>query len=220
MKPKYPLTQPFAQLPAGIPIHVHNNALLPGGELPLEIKDPPQMALFFDALRSDQMIGVVQPNPEAGEAGIYRVGCAGRIRQYRERKDGRINVMLTGFCRFDITAELPADRGYRRAAVDWGRFALDYQTLDVAQTLVDTVMANLRDYFQRHQMQVDWEALNKAHIEEVVNNLVLVMNFTVAEKQLLLEALTVEDRLHVFNELLTSKGSPIWTGSSPAGALN
>ena len=61
MKPKYPHTQPFDQLPERLPIYVWENALLPGGELPLEIADTEELALFFDALRSDQLIGLIQP---------------------------------------------------------------------------------------------------------------------------------------------------------------
>jgi Lon protease-like protein len=88
MKPKYPLMQTFDKLPKQIPIYILENALLPGGELPLELSKPDDLALFLSAVKTDQLIGMVQPQHNNPEGGIYQIGCAGRIRQYRERKDG------------------------------------------------------------------------------------------------------------------------------------
>ena len=102
MKPKYPFIQTFDKLPEQLPIHTLENALLPGGELPLELSDPADLALFLGALKTDQLIGMVQPRRNNPEQRIYQTGCAGRIRQYRERKDGRLNIMLTGVCRYRI----------------------------------------------------------------------------------------------------------------------
>lgn len=220
MKPKFPLTQPFDQLPEKIPLYLLENALLPGGELPLEMSDPAELALFFNALRTDQLVGMIQPKANDPDNTIYKVGCAGRIRQYRERKDGRINVMLTGVCRYRILEEIPSSQGYRQVVPRWAGFEQDYETPDVAPEITTNFMTSLRDYFQRHQMQVDWNSLNKAHIEEVVNNLVLVMNFSTDIKQQLLESSTIHDRIDLFTELLQQKETPIWTENNQARRVN
>lgn len=220
MKPKYPLTQPFSELPHELPIYSLENALLPGGELPLTMSDPADMSLFFEALKTDQLIGMVQPRAANTGSDIYRIGCAGRIRQYRERKDGKVNVMLTGVCRYKIVKELPMQNGLRKVIADWSDFPQDYETQEIEAHKIDFFKANLRDYFERQRMQIDWEALNKLHIEEVVNNLVLVMNFSVSDKQLLLESPTLNDRLNLFIELLHSKPDPIWTGNYVGERVN
>jgi len=220
MKPKYPLTQPFDKLPDELPIFPLENALLPGGELPLEITEPAQLSLFFDALKSDQLIGMIQPTGKSTDSDLYKIGCAGRIRQYRERKDGRINVMLTGVCRYKVVEELPENNGYRRITADWSDFPQDYETQDVAVTKIDQFMAKLRDYFERHRMQIDWDALNKLHIEDMVNNLVLVLNFSVSDKQLLLESPTIHDRMELFAGLLEAKSTPIWSGETQTKRVN
>lgn len=122
MKPRSPFIQAFEALPGQLPLYSLENALLPGGELPLALSEPGELALFLTALKTDQLIGLVQPRPDNPQ-GTYQTGCAGRIRQYRERKDGRLNVMLTGVCRYRIAGERLQKDGYSIANVDWTGFA-------------------------------------------------------------------------------------------------
>ena len=216
MKPKYPFTQTFDKLPEQLPIYSLENALLPGGELPLELSEPGDLALFLRALKTDQLIGMVQPQHSNPEHNIHQIGCAGRIRQYRERKDGRLNIMLTGVCRYRIVEEFPQKDGYTMARVDWSDFEHDYQDESVESPMIEHFKVTLRDYFDRHNMQVDWQVLDKAPIEEVVNNLILVINLDIDSKQRLLEARTVKQRLGLFSELLATKADPI-VATSPQG---
>lgn len=220
MKPKSPFTPSFDQLPAELPLHVASSALLPGGELPLELSRPAELALSLDALRNDQLIGIVQARPDSADDGIYRVGCAGRIRQYRERSEGRLNLMLSGICRFRIVDEWTTAQGFRKARVDWQDFANDFTTEDVAPSRIEAFRAQLRRYFDTHGMQVDWKVLNERHIEEVVNNLVLVINLDLDEKQRLLETPTVARRLEVFADILDRKTVPIVTPAPADGMVN
>ena len=74
MKPKSPFTQPFEALPDELPIYPLENALLPGGQLPLELFAPEDLALFFDALKADQLIGMIQPQANNPEGDIYSIG--------------------------------------------------------------------------------------------------------------------------------------------------
>jgi len=209
MKPRYPLMQTFDRLPGKLPIYILENALLPGGELPLELSQPGELALFLSALKTDQLIGMVQPRRDKPIPGNYRTGCAGRIRQYRERKDGRLNIMLTGLCRYRIVEEIPRQDGYTVARVDWSGFENDYQSEAVEPMRVRSFMKDLRSYFDRHGMHVDWKVLQELPLEQVVNNLILVINLDVDSKQQLLEAATVSRRLAVFSELLKEKADPI-----------
>jgi Lon protease-like protein len=209
MKPKSPFTQPYEALPDVLPIYPLENALLPGGQLPLELSAPKDLAMFVDALKTDQLIGMVQPEDKHQQSRLYMTGCAGRIRQYRERSDGRLNIMLAGICRYRIVEELPVKNGYRVARVDWSLYKHDYDTEDVDMLTVDNFKATLRHYFDRHTMQVDWNVLDKLPIEEVANNLVLVLSLDIASKQQLLEAPTVAERLVLFSELLENKVDPI-----------
>ena len=220
MKPRYPLMQTFDKLPEQLPIYILENALLPGGELPLELSRPDDLALFLSALKTDQLIGMVQPQHKNPEGEIYQTGCAGRIRQYRERKDGRLNIMLTGVCRYKIVETIRHKDGYTIARVDWSDFENDYETEVVESKDIDGFKENLRNYFNRHKMQVDWEVLDKLPIEQVANNLVLVLNFDIESKQQLLESPTVSQRLALFSNLLESKEAPILAPSPERKFVN
>lgn len=220
MKPRSPFIQPFEKLPKELPIYPLENALLPGGELPLTIDEPHYLAMFLDVLKTDQLIGMVQPRENNPASDIYQTGCAGRIRQYRERKDGKLNIMLTGICRYKIIEELPMEKGYRRALVDWSAFRQDYDTEEVSAERIGFFMASLRTYFDRHAMQVDWKVLDELPIEQVVNNLVLILNLNIPSKQRLLEAPTVVDRLELFAALLEEIPAPIVAAEQAGNRVN
>ena len=113
--------------------------------------------------------------------------------------------MLTGVCRYTIVEEIPHQDGYTVARVDWSDFENDYDTEAVEPEVVEGFKANLRDYFDRNNMQVDWEILDKLPIEQVVNNLVLVLNLDIDSKQRLLESPTVSHRLELFSNLIDKK---------------
>jgi Lon protease-like protein len=220
MKPKYPLIQAFDKLPEHIPIYPLENALLPGGELPLELSEPDDLALFLGALKTDQLIGMVQPRRSNPEYSMYQIGCAGRIRQYRERKDGRLNIMLTGVCRYKIVEEVRQKDGYTIAKVDWSGFENDYETEGVESSIIGNFKKTLRNYFDRYSMQVDWKVLDKLPIEQVANNLILVINLDIDSKQRLLESRTVTQRLGLFSELLEQKMDPILASRPQSKLVN
>ena len=66
-----------------------------------------------DALRSERLIGIIQPSNEAESQQksppLYTTGCAGRITAFSETDDGRYLVTLLGVCRFNIDQEIIFD---------------------------------------------------------------------------------------------------------------
>ena len=110
--------------------------------------------------------------------------------------------------------------GYPVARVDWRGFKNDFENEKVDAVVIEKFKHDLRNYFERFQMQVNWEVLEKLPIEQVVNNLVLVVNLDRDSKQLLLEATTVSERLRLFSALLQGKQGPIWAASPQRGYVN
>jgi len=220
MKPKFPLTQPFEELPETLPIYLLDNGLLPGGELPLTISEAHELSMFIDILRSDQLIGIIQPCHTNSEKDIYSIGCAGRIRQYRERKDGKINLMITGICRFKVVEEINEPRGYRKVHADWSEYAHDYEASTIESGKITQFKDHLRLFFQSHQMQVDWNTLDRLEPEELISNLLLVSNFSTALKQQLVESHSLETRLELFTSLLEEKAPPIWVNETQNQVVN
>lgn len=200
-----PFITPFASLPETLPIFPLPGAVvLPGAELPLNIFEPRYLNMINDALGSHRMIGMIQPDPIAtDETVLYRTGCAGRITQYRETDDCRIELVLTGVCRFDLVDELSTTRGYRLIVPDWSRFSEDYA--DQGGLLEDRhaqLLATLRGFFDVKGFETDMEMLERLPVMRLVDSLTMALPFDIGEKQMLLETVDAETRLANFIGLI------------------
>ena len=183
----------LSELPAEIPVFPLTGALLlPHGKLPLNIFEPRYKALVEDALADGRMFGMVQPdtaNPEGDEAaGLFGVGCLGRLSSFSETDDGRYLVSLTGVIRFRVRSELRLRRGYRRLAVDYGRFGRDLEPPPQYLLQRDDLLTALRTYFTANGFDANWSAIESMGDNELVVTLCMVCPFEAVEKQALLEA--------------------------------
>ncbi|MEQ9505603.1 MAG: LON peptidase substrate-binding domain-containing protein [Hyphomonas sp.] len=199
-----------SDLPATLPIFPLPGAVLfPRWELPLNIFEPRYLNMIDDAMRGDRLIGMVQSlggprdRPE-----IAHVGCAGRLTNYNETDDGRYLITLTGICRFAVQQENDVTTPYRQIAADWDRFGADlFAAPDTGLPDRDELVLALRHYVTTHNLQADWSAVEGAPMETLVHVLAAGCPFTPAEKQALLEALTLADRARALIALLEISGS-------------
>lgn len=199
-----PFVQAFEQLPATLPVFPLSGAvLMPGGQLPLNIFEPRYLNMIEDALRTHRLVGMVQPLDDAEPPALNAVGCAGRVSQYRESDDGRIEIVLTAVCRYRILEELPTLRGYRLVKPEWAGFVHDYQEQSVDDSRLQLLYAALRGYFSDRQLQADWSALEKLAPSQLTSNLASVLPLNTQEKQLLLEASDLDRRVALFTALLS-----------------
>ena len=176
--------------------------LLPRGQLPLNIFEPRYLQMIDDALRTHRMIGMIQPDLEAGDEKpvppLFKVGCAGRITQFAESGDGRYIVTLTGISRFALIEEIPAVTPYRQSRIDFTAFASDFSPR-AGEDQVDRngVLKALRDFAEENDLQIDWDSINQAPNEALVNALSMMSPFGPREKQALLEAEDLKNRAEV-----------------------
>jgi Lon protease-like protein len=185
-------------LPASFPIFPLAKALLlPRGQLPLNIFEPRYLAMVDDAMKGHRIIGMIQPNPDAA-LGLFPVGCAGRITQLAETGDGRYLVTLTGIARFRVVEEIDAITPYRQALADFAPFAVDFSPC-AGEDLVDRdgLLRTLRSFAESNDLQLDWDSINEAPNEALVNALSMMSPFGAREKQALLEAKDLKGRADV-----------------------
>ncbi|MEA1831632.1 LON peptidase substrate-binding domain-containing protein [Methylobacterium durans] len=192
-----------ADCPAVIPIFPLPGALLlPRGQMPLNIFEPRYLAMVDDALRTDRIIGMIQPDAEGGGSPmaprLYRVGCAGRVTQFAETGDGRYLISLTGISRFRVERELATTNTYRRCQVSYDDFAADFEAR-AGEEAVDRegVLKALRDFVESNDLKVDWAGIEEAPNEALVNALCMMSPFGVREKQAMLEASDLKTRAEV-----------------------
>lgn len=200
-----PFINAYASLPQSLPIFPLPGAIvMPRAELPLNIFEPRYLNMVEDALGSQRLIGMIQPDPAAdSDIDICRTGCAGRITQYRETSDCRIEMVLTGVCRFDVAAELSTTRGYRMVQPDWSRFSGDYDANeDLLEARRPKLVASLEAYFRRKGFDTDMEKLARLPAMRLVDSLTMALPFEAAEKQMLLESVSAETRCDNFLDLI------------------
>ena len=192
--------------------------LLPRGHLPLNIFEPRYLTMIDDALKGHRMIGMIQPDPQAAEdpglPPLFKVGCAGRITQFAESGDGRYLVTLTGVSRFELAGEIATVTPYRQAKADYTAFQSDLSPrLGEDEVDRDEVLRTLRDFAESNNLQIDWDSINDAPNEALVNALAMMSPFGPREKQALLEAANLKGRAEVLVaiteiELARSKNAP------------
>ncbi len=206
--------QPFEQLPDTLPVFPLPGAILmPGNELPLNIFEPRYLNMVNDALGSHRLIGMIQPEPDAADdEALYLTGCAGRITQFRETSDFRIEMVLNGVCRFDISEALPTTRGYRMVVPDWSRFKADYDDHDdELSSEHDRLVSTVKLYAESRNMSADWAALERLPTVKLMNSLSMALPLSVQDKQVLLQAVDAGDRLNAFIAMLGSGIEPTVT---------
>lgn len=203
-----PFIVPFEQLPETLPVFPLPGAIvMPGNELPLNIFEPRYLNMVSDALGSHRMIGMIQPDQEnTDDTGLCHTGCAGRISQYRETNDGRIEMVLTGVCRYDISEELPTTRGYRLVIPDWSRFPDDYVDHDGdLRSEHDLLVHTVKRYFEAKDLEVDWYTLERLPTVTLMNSLSMALPLSEQARQVLLETVKPQERLTTFTALLDSE---------------
>jgi uncharacterized protein len=185
--------------------------LLPRGRLPLNIFEPRYLTMTKDALGGERLIGMVQPNePQLQDnrgrgpinPPVYPVGCAGRITSFTEADDGRYMITLTGLSRFRIGEEFPVLSGYRRVRPDWQPFARDLDAQTGGEFDRDRFIRGLKAFFDQRQISADWEAIEKAAGEHLINSIAMLCPFAPSEKQALLEAPDLDERARLLIALV------------------
>jgi hypothetical protein len=191
-------------LPEVIPVFPLPGALLlPRGQMPLNIFEPRYLAMIDDSMRDGhRLIGMIQPDAaqqgSAEKPALFKVGCAGRITQLAESGDGRYLIELTGVSRFHVEAELPVKTLYRQCRVTYAPFADDFVARK-GESAVDreAVLVALRDFMKANKLQADWEGIDEAPNEALVNALSMMSPYGPAEKQALLEAPDLKTRAEI-----------------------
>jgi Lon protease-like protein len=173
--------------------------LLPHGKLPLNIFEPRYLALVDDCLADGRMFGMIQPNNHAPRApngpSLYQIGCLGRLSHFSETDDGRYLITLTGVSRFRLVEELPIRHGYRRVLGEFGPFKSDLSPPSNQPGLKRAeLLAALKPFFAMHQIDANWDAIDRMPETMLVTTLAMLCPFDDAEKQALLEAPTETDR--------------------------
>ncbi|MFV0408126.1 MAG: LON peptidase substrate-binding domain-containing protein [Paracoccus sp. (in: a-proteobacteria)] len=190
-----PKTLPLFMLPGAV--------LMPRTRLPLTIFEPRYLQMVEDALKTPhRLIGMIQPLDEGGEM-LAHVGSAGRIVGFSEQEDGRYMISLGQVSRFHL---LDAEQGfhpYPTGHADWTGFEGDLgEGEDDPNWDQAAFLTLLRRYMDAYELSMDWDEVDGAEAELLVNSLTMALPLEVQDKQALLEAVSLPDRRALLEGLL------------------
>lgn len=189
-------------LPESLPLFAVSGAILmPRGRVPLTVIEPRYLQMVDDVLKTgDRLIGLIQPQG----AGHARIGCAGRLVGFQELDDGRVLISLRAVSRFALLAVEGAATPYARGRVDWSAFTADRAATPQEDPHFDreAFLDRLRRYLVAAGLATDWDTLDEAGDELLINALSMALPFDPEEKQALLEAPDLTSRRQMMDGLM------------------
>ncbi len=197
-------------LPITIPVFPLSNFIIfPKTTVPLNIFEPRYIDMVNDSMKSNKLIGIIQPknsdNKEI-ESELYDVGCVGKITSFRETEDGRFLIELKGLIRFKKIKEMITENKYRVLQINFTDFYKDLEnsTEDLKFSDLELIFKDLKLLFEKKGFIINWKALEKQNLDETINALAMASPFSLEEKQVLLEAENLHIRKSKISQILST----------------
>ena len=198
------------ELPNKISVFPLSNFIIfPKTTVPLNIFEPRYLDMVNDSMKSNKIIGMIQPknnNDNNVIPNLYDVGCLGKITSFNETEDGRYLIELKGLIRFRKIEEIKTDKKYRVLEVDFNDFYEDLS--DDEEKLkfndLELIFKDLKSLFEKRGFIINWKALEKQSLDETINALAMASPFSLEEKQVLLEAKNLDIRKNKISQILNT----------------
>ena len=207
-------------LPKIIPVFPLSNFIIfPKTTVPLNIFEPRYIDMINDSMKSDKIIGMIQPKNSINEnktPKLHRVGCLGKITSFTETNDGRFLIEVKGIIRFQLINEIKTEKKYRILEVDYNKFLkdLDDKKEEMKFSDLELIFKDLKSLFEKKGFIVNWKALEQQSLDETINALAMASPFSIEEKQFLLEAENINIRKNKIAQILTTYSHDIYNNNT------
>ncbi len=186
-----------------------NFIIFPKTTVPLNIFEPRYIDMINDSMKSNKMIGIIQPknsNNDQVAPKLHEVGCLGKITSFRETDDGRYLIELKGLIRFKVIKEIVSQKKYRVLEVDFKDFQQDLsrEKENIKFSDLELIFKDLKSLFEKRGFIINWKALEKQSLDETINALAMASPFSLEEKQVLLEAKNLDNRKEKISQILST----------------
>jgi len=195
-------------LPNKIPVFPLSNFIIfPEMTVPLNIFEPRYLQMINDAMKGSKIIGIIQPKKQNQTIpSLYNIGCAGKITNYSETDDGRYLIVLSGISRFKIIQEINTEKLYRECKVNFDDFKIDLNEHkeEIKFSDLELIFKRSKSLFNKQGYIINWKDLELQSLNQTINTISMASPFSLEEKQVLLEALNINDRKKKLEEILTT----------------
>ena len=208
-------------LPKKIPIFPLSNFIIfPKATVPLNIFEPRYIDMINDSMKSNKLIGMIQPKIYKDEINsipkLFNVGCMGKIVTFKETDDQRFLIELKGIIRFEVLKEIQSNNRYRESEINFEKFYddLDEKKENLRFSDLELIFKDLKKLFEKRGFVINWKALEKQSLDETINALAMASPFTLEEKQILLEAPNLDLRKNKISEILKTYSFDLYENST------
>jgi hypothetical protein len=207
-------------LPKKIPVFPLSNFIIfPKTTVPLNIFEPRYIDMINDSMKSNKLIGMIQPKTSynnRNEPELHNVGCLGKITSFRETEDGRFLIELKGIVRFKKIQEVNNEKKYRSLEIDYENFYLDLENNkdELKFSDLELIFKDLKSLFEKKGFIINWKALEKQSLDETINALAMASPFSLEEKQMLLETKTLDIRKDKISEILKTYSHDVFNNNT------
>ena len=196
-----------------------NFIIFPKTTVPLNIFETRYLDMVNDSMKSNKLIGMIQPKSFETEENLpelHDIGCLGKITSFKETEDGRYMIELKGLIRFKVISEIKSQNIYREYEVDFKDYYHDLsekkEELKFAE--LELIFKDLKLLFEKRGFIINWKELEKQSLDEIINALSMASPFTLEEKQVLLEARNLSLRKNKIAEILSTYAYDVFNNTT------
>jgi Lon protease-like protein len=166
--------------------------------------------MINDSMKSEKLIGMIQPKiikkSKTLDPQLHKIGCLGKITSFKETNDGKYLIDLKGIIRFKIDKELKSEKKYRECDVNYETYLEDLSenTEDLKFSDLKLIFKDLKSLFEKRGFVINWQGLEKQSLDETINALAMASPFSLEEKQVLLETVSLDLRKNKIAEILST----------------
>ena len=202
-----------SELPESIPLFPLDNVLLlPFGKLPLNIFEERYINMVLDSLKTNRMIGIIQPKNNNNE--LFMMGCVGRITSYIETPDYRLVLNLEGVCRFVLNDRNLSPKGYYQGSVNCENYLDDLKDMEPNLDR-NSLIQKYSNFFRIKKLDIDREVLAETSNLQLLSTLAMLAPFNKIDKQAMLESANVMERINTLNSILDLNTFQVVSNNKP-----
>ena len=196
-----------------------NFIIFPKTTVPLNIFEPRYLDMVNDSMKSNKLIGMIQPKSSENDDNLpelHDIGCLGKITSFKETEDGRYMIELKGLIRFKVINEIKSQNIYREYEVDFKDYYhdLNEKKEELKFSELELIFKDLKLLFEKRGFIINWRELEKQSLDEIINALSMASPFTLEEKQVLLEARNLSLRKNKIAEILSTYAYDVFNNTT------
>ena len=196
-----------------------NFIIFPKTTVPLNIFEPRYLDMVNDSMKSNKLIGMIQPKSLENDDNLpelHDIGCLGKITSFKETEDSRYMIELKGLIRFKVINEIKSQNIYREYEVDFKDYYhdLNEKKEELKFSELELIFKDLKLLFEKRGFIINWKELEKQSLDEIINALSMASPFTLEEKQVLLEARNLSLRKNKIAEILSTYAYDVFNNTT------